>query len=294
MPIHNAARLRLPRPALGSCIYLGVERDTRALKLSDAQRFNHYPATPLPTISWVFDGQLHLVDADPSDGVTFTAALPALTFSGPRLQPTSSWSPAPVHAMTVAFYPDALYKLFKIRANDFIGRTVPLGGVLEGPLLDRFIEVGQAGVMDPFLRLEESLQTIWDDALGSAALPTLRAWVQSMAVRAAFSRPGASLRGAQRWFKDRTGQSHRDLQLYVRTERAMAGAAVPAGQPPPDLAAVAAGAGYAVQSHLGREVRRVTGWSPGRLGELMKTEEPFWFYRLLGEHLGRESANGCR
>jgi hypothetical protein len=190
MPIHNVARLRLPRPALGSCIYLGVERDTRALKLSDEQRFNHYPATPLPTISWVFDGQLHLVDADPSDGVTFTAALPALTFSGPRLQPTSSWSPAPVHAMTVAFYPDALYKLFKIRANDFTGRTVPLSGVLEGPLLDRFIEVGQAGEMDPFLRLEESLQTIWNDTLGSAALPTLRAWVQSMAVRAMFQPAG--------------------------------------------------------------------------------------------------------
>lgn len=294
MPVHNVARLRLPRPALGSCIYLGVERDTRGLNLSDAQRFNHYPATPLPMISWVFDGQLYLVEPGPSDGVNFSAALPALSFSGPRLQPTSSWSPGPVHAMTVAFYPDALYKLLRIRANDFIGRTVPLGSLLEGTLLERFIQVGQAAAMDPFLRLEETLQTIWDDASGSAALPTLRAWVLSMAVRAAFTRPGASLRGAQRWFKDWTGQSHRDLQLYVRTERAMAGAAVAAGQLPPDLATLAADAGYADQSHLGREVRRVTGWSPGRLGELMKTEEPFWFYRLLGEHLGLVRAQGSR
>ena len=53
----------------------------------------------------------------------------------------------------------------------------------------------------------------------------------------------------------------------------------------PDLAALAAEAGFADQSHLGREVRRVTGLPPRRLGELMKTEEAFWFYRLLSEHL---------
>ena len=290
MPVHDVARLRLPRPALGACIYLGVERDTRALNLSDAQRFNHYPATPLPTVSWVFEGQLHLVDMGPSGSITFSAVLPALTFSGPRPRPTSSWSPGPVHAMTVAFYPDALHRLFKIRAHEFIGQTVPLGCLLEGSLLDRFIEVGRAGGMDPFVQLEETLRAMWHDASGAAALPTLRAWVQSMAVRAAFTRPGAGLRRAQRRFKDWTGHSHRDLQLYVRTERAMVGATLESGPQSPNLASVAAEAGYADQSHLGREVRRVTGWSPGRLGELMKTEEPFWFYRLLSEHLGRVSA----
>ena len=38
-----------------------VERDTRALALSDAERFNYYPATPLAVVSWIFEGALHPV-----------------------------------------------------------------------------------------------------------------------------------------------------------------------------------------------------------------------------------------
>jgi AraC-like DNA-binding protein len=51
------------------------------------------------------------------------------------------------------------------------------------------------------------------------------------------------------------------------------------------LAAVAAESGYSDQSHLGREVKRVTGLPPARFAERMKTDEAFWMYRLLGEHL---------
>jgi AraC-like DNA-binding protein len=61
-----------------------------------------------------------------------------------------------------------------------------------------------------------------------------------------------------------------------------------------DLASIAAEAGFADQSHLGREVRRVTGILPGRLGELMRNYEAFWFYRLLSEHLLDAAAQGPR
>jgi len=42
-------------------------------------------------------------------------------------------------------------------------------------------------------------------------------------------------------------------------------------------------AGFADQSHMGREVRRVTGLAPGRLDDLIASDEAFWFYRLIGE-----------
>ena len=58
----------------------------------------------------------------------------------------------------------------------------------------------------------------WQGRQKGQGLPTLRGWVQSMAVRAAFSRTGARVRRAQRRFRDWTGQSHRDLQLFARTE----------------------------------------------------------------------------
>lgn len=48
-----------------------------------------------------------------------------------------------------------------------------------------------------------------------------------------------------------------------------------------NLAALALSAGFSDQSHMGREVRRVTGIPPGRFRQLIDTEEAFWFYRLI-------------
>ena len=283
----NHARLHLPHPRLGACLYLGVERDTRTLRLSDSQRFNYYPATPLPTISWIFHGDLRMVQASASMTAepTLGPVLPRVVLSGPHRSPSASWSPEGVHALSVGFYPEAMSRLLGVRIEPLMDRIVPLDAVLSGSLLGRLLEIGEPGACEPFDQVERLLQTLWHDANGDESLPTLRGWVQSMAVRAAFSRTGAGLRRAQRRFRDWTGQSHRDLQLFVRTEQAMARASSQPHDGTPDLAALAAEAGFADQSHLGREVRRVTGLPPRRLGELMKTEEAFWFYRLLSEHL---------
>lgn len=53
------ARFFLPGSPMGGCIFAAVERDTRGAMLSDAQRFNYYPATPLAMISWIFEGEVH-------------------------------------------------------------------------------------------------------------------------------------------------------------------------------------------------------------------------------------------
>ena len=288
MTLPTSARLYLPHPALGACVYIAVERDTRGRSLTDEQRFNHYPATPLPMVSWIFEGELHMVvePLSASRSPVLAPALQSVVFSGPHRKPSASWSPGPVHALSVAFHPDALSRLLGIALEPYLDRIVPLQELASGAVLDKFLQVGQADARAPFQRLEAALQPLWRGSQGGQTLPTLRGWVQSLAVRAAFSRPGAGLRQAQRRFKDWTGQSHRDLQLYVRTEQAMVRATAQATtHTAPDLASVAAEAGFADQSHLGREVRRVTGLPPGRLGELMRSHEAFWFYRLLSEHL---------
>lgn len=61
-------------------------------------------------------------------------------------------------------------------------------------------------------------------------------------------------------------------------------------QAPVDLAGLATEAGFADQSHLGREVRRVTGLSPRQLDALMRTDEAFWFYRLMKGHFQDDRA----
>lgn len=43
-------------------------------------------------------------------------------------------------------------------------------------------------------------------------------------------------------------------------------------------------AGFSDQSHVGRAVRRTTGFSPAKLNRLIQREEAFWCDRLLGEH----------
>jgi len=92
---------------------------------------------------------------------------------------------------------------------------------------------------------------------------------------------GVGLRQLQRRLKQVTGQGQRDLQIYARTEHAMMCLASLPEDTPVELAALAAEAGFSDQSHMGREIRRVSGLSPGRLDTLMRTDEAFWFYRLV-------------
>ena len=120
----------------------------------------------------------------------------------------------------------------------------------------------------------------------AAPAPFLGEWLRGLAGRAVLSGAGQGLRQVQRRIKAWTGQSHRDLQRYSRVEDAMARMSASPGRRN-RLAGLAGGAGFADQSHLGREVRRVTGLSPARLEARIAQDEAFWFYRLLGEHVRR-------
>lgn len=76
--------------------------------------------------------------------------------------------------------------------------------------------------------------------------------------------------------------TRRSLLLHARAERRLL-----ARQATPDqsIAEAALAAGYADQSHMGRDIRRLTGFSPARIGILIATEEAFWCYRLLARGL---------
>ena len=91
----------------------------------------------------------------------------------------------------------------------------------------------------------------------------------------------------QRRVRDWTGQSYRDLQLFFRVEEAFIRRIETCDSSVWDLAAIAADTGFADQSHMGREVRRVTGLSPARFGERLANDEAFWYYRLVAGELGR-------
>jgi AraC-like DNA-binding protein len=75
-----------------------------------------------------------------------------------------------------------------------------------------------------------------------------------------------------------TGWSARALRGLARAESALLLAAH-CTQPRVNWASVAAEAGYADQSHLCRELRRYTGFSPQRLWRCVPDEDDLWVYK---------------
>ncbi|MBP2296926.1 AraC family transcriptional regulator [Azospirillum rugosum] len=286
----RSARLLFPRAALGACVFVGMERDTRGRTLTDDQRFNHFPASPLAVVSWIFDGTLHMVEErEPEGAPQLGQPLPRLFLTGPQRRPFASWSPGPVHALSVAFYPEALARLTGAGADQLIDRIRPLEEVASDPFLAACRSLFDAGPDDaPFRRLEEQLDPLWSGPCPRDArvAPLLGDWLRTLAAKAVLSRAGRGVRQIQRRIKEATGQSQRDLQLFARVEEAVVRASAARDGAPLDLAGLAGDAGFADQSHMGRDIRRVTGLPPGRLDERVARDEAFWFYRLIGESLG--------
>jgi AraC-like DNA-binding protein len=105
-------------------------------------------------------------------------------------------------------------------------------------------------------------------------------WTRSVVARVAVSGPGRSVRSIERRLRRASGKSRRTLDFFGTFDRLHA---ISRAAPDRPLAEIALDAGYSDQSHMGRAVRRATGFSPARLNRAIETEEAFWCYRLLGE-----------
>ena len=272
-------RLILPPPALTGCLYGALLRDTRGRGLSGAALYNHFPASPLVTVSWVFHGTLHMVDG----GQVRPAPLPAISVAGPQSAPVTSWSPGDVLALTQSFKPEAWGALTGQSPDALAGRALALEEALPpGTLRDVFAAVARP---EDLPGLEAALAPLWQAQRRAAgqggASAGLADWVRSIVFRAATSETGRSVRQAQRRLKALTGHSARELAVYAQVE-ALWRLSRESDAP---LAQVALEGGFSDQSHMGRAVRRVTGYSPSALTRAIEEEEAFWAYRLLGEWL---------
>ncbi len=149
-----------------------------------------------------------------------------------------------------------------------------LGGLLLGlplaELRDRCVPL--AGVLGPTPTLVEDapltgLPTVLDAALASADRVTLTVWRQLLAhadagtpAAQAADAIGLSERQLRREHQTLFGFSYRTSRRIRRAQRAMA--ALSGGRP---AAEVAAGGGFADQPHLTRELKALTGRTPGQL-----------------------------
>lgn len=288
------AQLLFPHPSLSGLIFMAVERDTRGCHLGDAQRFNYYPASPFPTISWVFDGTLHMVqNGGETQKPELSAPLPCLIFAGPQDRPSASWSPTSIHALTVSFYPEALGELLDMPIASHINQVCPLETITSNlwlHVLSQLLSGSETIELNPFNRLQDMLLNELTHSKQLKTLqPSIHNWLKNLHTQAAFSPSGYSLRQIQRRIKQWTGQNHKELQLYARTERIFQN--VSKAESPTNWSTLSVDSGCADQSHMGRQVRRVTGHSPQKLQQLIMSEEGFWLYRLLEQHHREEPQN---
>ena len=268
------SKLFFPPPNLSSCLMAGIFRDTRGADLSAADRMNHFPASPLVAITLVLHGSLRLVP--PGAGWRSAPKAPKLPRSSvmaPQDVPVSSWSEGSVVALTVAVYPDA----WRTLGGDEAYRTVL---PVFNQALERF--AFESDAKDGWGMLCATLENVWQEARPPGWQPVTRIadWSKALMTRAALSGAGRSVRSIERRILRYSGQTRRSLAFYSAFEQLHERARNAAGQP---LAEIAIDAGYSDQSHMGRAVRRATGFSPARLNKAIESEEPFWCYRLLGE-----------
>jgi AraC-like DNA-binding protein len=185
--------------------------------------------------------------------------------------------------MMLLLLPDGMQLMTGIEARQCLNRMVDVADVLPAPWLAMCAAVGSDQADDSQLALIESFL----DPLGHAARPNrlldahrYRDWAQALALRAATSRSGRSLRQIERRIREWAGQPLRELRGFGRAEHAFFKAmAIDPAQPPvwPEFAA---DEGYSDQSHLCRDSRRITGFSPAQLRRRTAGDEGFWAYRI--------------
>lgn len=260
--------------ALSGCLFAAIYRDTRGTALCGADRFNHFPASPLASVTLVRKGTLHLLSKDASWPKTKALPpLPRIFSMAPQDTPVTSWSHADIEAVTIGVYPDAWHQL----GGDAAFEKVP-------PDIAVALECFAAG-KDPesgWQAFCSSLDPAWQKAKanGFPAAAGIADWAKGLIARSALSGPGRSLRSLERRIKRSSGQTRQMLGFYAAFENLQRVFLENRGS---SLAEIAAEAGYCDQSHMGRAVQRATGFSPARLNRAIETEEAFWCYRLLGE-----------
>ena len=268
------SRLFLPPPQLSGCVFAAVYRDTRGAGLCDADRVSHFPASPLVSVTRVNCGELRLLSAGGERPERKGARpLPPLFVMGPQDAPISSWAPSDITALSVGIYYDA----WRLLGGDAAFSRIPenLADALDRHASAPDPETGWDAFCDALGKAwAQKRPPSWHDATGIAD------WARAVVTRAALSGAGRSLRSIERRIKRSGGQTRRTLDFYSAFENLQRFTQRNAGRP---LAEIAAETGYADQSHMGRAVRRATGFSPARLNRAIETEEAFWCYRLLGE-----------
>jgi AraC-like DNA-binding protein len=186
--------------------------------------------------------------------------------AGPQSRFTTRPVAAPMLALGVRFRPGAAPTLLRVPAVELLDDTVPLTA-LDVRLARRLDEAllrasDEQGAFDALNReLIGRLERLHPDPVVSEAVALLA--LPFAAVGRAAQRVHLSERQLERRFADHVGYGPKTLQRILRLQQVVRQLERPSTAM--QLVEVAAFAGYADQSHLSRETRRLTGLTPRQL-----------------------------
>ncbi len=283
----GSARMWLPRLSLAQCIKCVMIRDTRILPGGLQRGPTYLPASPGCSLTWFLDGRVEQVPLHDPDGPALWRSSSQVVFSGPFQQPSAFRYPGPTHGLMVVILPDAFTALTGVDVSAWLNRCEDASDVVGH--MDWLNDLIQQVLVAPDDDRRVALIEQAFDARWQATRPDSRQaghlfedWAMGLSLRAANTGLGRSLRQAERRIKQWTGQPLREFKGLGRTERAFFEAVLAQEQGAFNWAQVAESSGFADQSHLGRQTRRLTGFSPQELYRRIAEDDGCWAYRLWG------------
>ena len=288
-PALSGARtaLWMPRASLSGLVRACIVRDTRGAGLDTAQRFNFFPFSPACSLVWYVEGDAELIEfGHPPTLDSPRMPLPSrIVFCGPFTRPFVTWNPGEIRALVIMLLPDALAHLTGIDPGAYLNRVVPAAELFD----DDWMAMCHAVLAAPddttaMAHADAFLDPLWQRRRPDAASPVRlwSDWSHNLAMRAANSGIGRSLRQVERRVKQWSGLPMRELRGMSRSERAFFDAMLAEQSGSVNWSDVASGAGYTDQSHLCRQTLRLTGFPAEELRRRIMTDETFWIYRLWG------------
>lgn len=186
--------------------------------------------------------------------------------AGPQSRHTSRPVVAPMLAFGARFYPGVAPSLLGLPAVEFIDDHLPLSAVHARLAARLDHELATAtDEREALGRLSRELMRLVEGRQPDPAIREAVALLEqpSRTIAETARRVFLSERQLERRFVEHVGYGPKTLQRILRLQRIVAQLAL--AHQPTELAATAASAGYADQSHLSRETRQLTGLTPQQL-----------------------------
>lgn len=257
-----------------------VMRDTRGCALSAIDSINHFPATPFICITWMLEGELHLLKQGEKK---CDQRLPKICLIGCQSRHGVTMNVGDRNSFMAVFFSDAFHALFDLDLStlqdSFVDARLSLNLNEEGKqLLEAVAEADQHEQRVQFI---EQFLAQHAAALALSPWPRLRRLSSNLSLRIASALLGVGERQAQRRARREACMSLLNLSRLWRAKRSYSAVKLKLEQGEAlNWAQHANDQAYADQSHMVKECKELSGKSPQQLVDTVKKNENHWIYRL--------------